>query len=58
MTRVVVDASNTAAILFDDEVTERDGRIWDALRESELLIPAHWSIELISLLSKRSGGAG
>lgn len=52
MTRIVVDASITAAILFDDEVSERDGPIWDALRDGELAIPAHWSIELVSLLLK------
>ena len=52
LTRVVVDASITAAILFDDEVSERDGPIWNALRESDLEIPAHWSIELVSLLLK------
>ncbi|MGI4876895.1 MAG: type II toxin-antitoxin system VapC family toxin [Janthinobacterium lividum] len=50
MTRVVVDASITAAILLDDEVTERDGPIWDALRDGDLFIPAYWSIEMVSLL--------
>lgn len=50
MTRVVVDASITAAILLDDEATERDGLIWDALRDGELFIPAYWSIEMMSLL--------
>lgn len=52
MTRIVVDASITAAILFDDEVSERDGPIWEALGDAELLIPAHWPIELSSLLLK------
>nr|WP_295659725.1 type II toxin-antitoxin system VapC family toxin [Polymorphobacter sp.] len=50
MTRIVVDASITAAILLDDEVTERDSPIWDALRDGDLFIPAYWSIEIVSLL--------
>lgn len=50
MTRIVVDASITAAIILDDEVTERDGPIWAAFCDGELFIPAHWPIEMISLL--------
>lgn len=48
--RMVVDASITAAIILDDEVSERDGPIGEALREADLYIPAHWSIEMTSLL--------
>lgn len=52
MTRIVVDASITAAIILDDEATERDAAIWSAFDNGDLFVPAHWSIEVASLLLK------
>ncbi len=52
MTRIVVDASIIAAILFDDEVSRRDDPVWEALRDSDFDIPSHWTIEFTSLLLK------
>ncbi len=52
MTRIVVDASITAAIILDDEASERDAAVWSAFADAELLIPAHWAVEFASLMLK------
>ena len=52
MTRIVVDASITAAIILLDEATERDDAVRTAFPDAALHVPAHWATEVASLISK------
>lgn len=52
MTRVIVDASITAALILADEASDRDPQVRDALLAGELVVPAHWPVEIASLLLK------
>ena len=52
MTRIVVDASITGLVLLSDEVHPERTAIRDLLVQSELVLAAHWPLEVASLLVK------
>lgn len=52
MTRIFVDASLTASLILADEASDRDPAARAALQTGELAVPAHWPIEIASLLLK------
>ena len=52
MTLIVVDASIIAAVILLDEASERDDAVRAAFGQATLHVPAHWAIEMTSLLLK------
>lgn len=50
--RIVVDASITGMILLSDEMSEQSAEMQENLIGSELLLAAHWPLEVASLLIK------
>ncbi len=52
MTTIVIDASVTASLLFDDEAGDRVEQVEYALREGLCLAPALWQFEVANLLWK------
>ena len=52
MTRIVVDASITGLMLLSDEVDPQRTSIRDLLVGSDLILAAHWPLEVASLLVK------
>ena len=52
MTRIVVDASITGLILLSDEADCGGEAIFDRLLTGDLILAAHWQLEVASLLVK------
>lgn len=49
---IVVDASVCGAWLLPDEIDERADRVRNLYLKGTLHVPAHWRVEVISLLAK------
>ncbi len=52
MTPIVVDASITGIVLLSDEISSRSTPILAQLLAADLAFPAHWPLEVASLLVK------